>query len=378
VVLYFFFSLLITVAYAILITAYHLAWRAIPVLQLSPAFKPQTFISVVIAVRNEEASIANCVQSILLNNYPKQLFEIIIVDDYSSDSTIEKLNRLNSKMVNWFSLSETEHTEGGKKAALLYGIQQAKGTFIVTTDGDCLVQNNWLMHFAYHFEKMGKKCLSGMVRLQPVSTFVENFQALDNLASMGVNAAANYFSWHFAGNGANLGFEKALFFRLGAYTGNEHISSGDDMFLIQKIANENPALIAPIKHPDHIVNTVPETTWTALFQQRVRWATKTTAYKDKRMIIVYGFLFLFQSLLVLNLMLSIFFGQIFFLLFIIQLLIKGLIDYLILHTLSDFFDQKEIRPSFLRASIYLIPFFIILSIKALVTKSYSWKGRTVK
>lgn len=377
-VLFFFLSLVISVAYAILISAYLLGWSIIPVVEVTSGFKPQTFISIVISVRNEEDYIQECIQSILLVNYPKTLFEIIIVNDHSTDDTLLKIGQLHSKQIRCFSLINTVALKQGKKEALLYGIQQSKGEFIVTTDGDCMVEKNWLLHFAYQYEKLDKKCLTGMVRLQPVHTFVEYFQALDNLATMGVNATANYFGWHYAGNGANLGFEKNLFFQVGAYGGNEQFASGDDMFLIQKIAILNRALIGPIINQENIVNTKPEQSWRSLFEQRIRWATKTSSYKDKRVLFIYAFLFLFQCLLISNLALSLLFGGLFLLLFIIQLLIKLVVDYLFINKLSSHFSQMELRKAFLKSFIYLVPFYFYLSIKALKTKSYVWKDRIVK
>lgn len=361
-----------------LILVYHFGWKTVPSLGVMPDFKPQTFISVVIAVRNEEKNIQNCIRSILLNNYPKKLFEIIIVDDYSTDATILEIEKIGSNQIHIVSLENTGISKGGKKTALLTGIRIAKGDFIAMTDGDCAVQKNWLLYFAYHHEQMAKPCLAGLVRIFPLNSFAARFQALDNLATMGVNTAANYFSWHFAANGANLGIEKNLFFRLNGYEGNEHISSGDDMFLIQKVAALDPSYIGVIKHADHIVNTSPEVSWDALLSQRMRWATKMFLYRDKRLLFVFAFLFLFQFGLLLSFFLAILIGKFFIVIFIIQILSKILVDYIFIYTMTIFFNQIDLRKSFLKAFICLLPFNIYLYIKALFIKTYLWKGRLVK
>ena len=60
---------------------------------------PKTIISVIIAARNEEKFIGQCIESILNCNYPKELYEIIVVNDHSEDQTEEVIKNFKDKML---------------------------------------------------------------------------------------------------------------------------------------------------------------------------------------------------------------------------------------------------------------------------------------
>ena len=87
-------------------------------------------------------------------------------------------------------------------------------------------------------------------------------------------------------NGANLAYERKLFYEVDGFAGIDHIASGDDMLLMHKIAKKYPGKIYYLKSVDAIVSTHPMQSWKQFFNQRIRWASKATHYDDKRIFFV--------------------------------------------------------------------------------------------
>jgi glycosyltransferase involved in cell wall biosynthesis len=153
------FCILLTVAYLAIMTMYWLGWRKLKGYQLPKNHVSKTFISVLIPARNEAENIGTCLESILVGNFPKTHYEIIVIDDYSEDETAQIVlnyskNHANIRLI---KLSEHQNPEeinfSPKKKAIEIAIKQAKGTLIVTTDADCVVLPDWLSLIVGAFEE---------------------------------------------------------------------------------------------------------------------------------------------------------------------------------------------------------------------------------
>jgi cellulose synthase/poly-beta-1,6-N-acetylglucosamine synthase-like glycosyltransferase len=129
------------------------------------------FISVVITVLNAEATIRRCIQSILGVDYPRDAFEVIVVDGGSKDSTLPKLSAFPSVKI----LQEPRVTIGSGRNI---GIRQAKGEIIAITDGDVVVDRRWLMEIAHEFEHSNVEGVGGPIRADPNSSRFSRFVGL--------------------------------------------------------------------------------------------------------------------------------------------------------------------------------------------------------
>ncbi len=155
--LFFFLFFLLMVVYAVLIAYYHSAWNRLPEFTL-PEKQASVFISVIIAARNEEANINGLLQSLYDQQYPKELYEVIIIDDHSTDTTWSLLQGQDflPMQVKPLQLSafveERSAIASYKKKAIETGINAAAGTLIVTTDADCRFNPMWLQTIAAFYE----------------------------------------------------------------------------------------------------------------------------------------------------------------------------------------------------------------------------------
>ena len=157
----------------------------------------------------------------------------------------------------------------------------AKHSWIVTTDADCIVRAEWLSVFDNFIQNTADtEMIAGAVNFPTKGFLLSHFQQMDMLSLQGATMGSFGLGEAFMCNGANFAYTKKFFQELGGFNGNNHIASGDDVFLLQKAIMQSPEKVHYLKSQQAIVTTKPEKSWAKLFKQRVRWASKATAYQS--------------------------------------------------------------------------------------------------
>jgi cellulose synthase/poly-beta-1,6-N-acetylglucosamine synthase-like glycosyltransferase len=360
--------------YVLLILLYRIGWNMQPNFQLSE-IQPQIRVSVVIPARNESANIQDCLRSILTQNYPPEWIEIFVVDDHSTDNTVELAASLNEN-VRVLSLSDTLNGRPGpgfKKMALAYGIQKSTGDLIITTDADCIAGADWIKNMAACFQQTNAAMI-----IAPVGYFAENslcslFQRIDFMTMQGITAASQRLGLGGMANGANLAFSRAAFERVGGYEGIDHLASGDDYLLLGKMRQHFPERIRYLKTPDAIVRTWAQPGWVAFLKQRIRWASKTGRYPDARLTAILSLVYIFNLSLLILAVASLWQSTLWKTLLLL-LVTKTITELLLLFPVARFFRQ--------RSSLWAFPLLQPLHIVYIVAAgflgffgTYEWKGR---
>ncbi|MEJ7611541.1 MAG: glycosyltransferase [Ferruginibacter sp.] len=266
---------------------------------LEPPTGFTTFISVIIPARNEQLNIADCLNSLQEQSYPKELFEIIVVDDHSEDETAAIVKKYAAFNVRMISLRDhvTDRINSYKKKAIEVAIAEAKGTLIVTTDADCYLPENWLSTLAAFYEEKNPAFIAAPVAIDCNNRFIEIFQSLDFMTLQGITGAVVSKKQMSMCNGANMAYERTAFYEVNGFAGIDNIASGDDMLLMYKIFERYPERVMFLKSPDAIVQTQPVDNIKQFFNQRIRWASKSGKYKDKRILPVLLLVYIFNCLL---------------------------------------------------------------------------------
>ena len=366
------FFLLLFLCYGGLIFYYWQGWKTIPVFNTDQTIAPVS-VSIIIPARNEENNIANLLESLQRQDYPKSKLEIIVVDDHSSDSTAETVKKFPD--VRLLEL-EDDDINSYKKKAIESGIAAASGELIITTDADCIPAPGWLRAIATFKEKTNALFIVAPVALQSNSAVVQVFQAMDFLVLQGITGASVFKKFHSMCNGANLAYERKVFFEVGGFKGVDHIASGDDMLLMHKFAEKYPDRIHYLKSKAAIVSTLPMPSWRSFFNQRIRWASKATYYRDKRifwvLLLVYVFNFSFAVMLLAG-----FWNHSYWLYFLFAILLKTLVEIPFVLSVAKFFAKQWMVNYFL----FFQPLHIVYTILAGFFGqfgTYEWKGRRVK
>ncbi len=229
-------------------------------------------VSVVVAVRNEADTLPDLIRTLARQTYSVNRFEIILIDDHSTDQTARVISTL-QHTYSTMSFVTRLSSGTGKKSALTDGIQLAKGSIILTTDADCLLPETWIQRMVNSF-RSNTNMVVGMVKIEAGSAFFGTLQFLEFASVMG--SGISFLSWRLPimCNGASLAFRKDVFINLHGYEGNSHIQSGDDEFLMRKIESKHPGTIEFLSHQDCVVRTHPQKSMGDFFQQRLRWAGK--------------------------------------------------------------------------------------------------------
>lgn len=360
------------ISYSILILYYWRSWKAIPGFTVSN-LTLSIRISVIVPARNEEENIGALLEALQQQTYPKNLFEIIVVDDQSTDKTAAivtkfpevKLLQLNNDAINSY-----------KKKAIEKGVDAASFELIVTTDADCLPPPEWLHTIASFKEATNAGFIVAPVVFNCNASPLEIFQAMDFMVLQGITAASVYKKTHSMCNGANLAYDKKLFYEVDGFKGIDHIASGDDMLLMHKIAKKYPDRIQYLKSTDATVSTLPMLTWKQFFNQRIRWASKATHYDDKRILWVLLLVYFF-NLFFLVLLAAGFWNTYFWLLFLFAWVLKTAVELPFFYSLSRFFNKQwAVKLFFIFQPVHIL-YTIISGLLGQFGK-YEWKGRRVR
>jgi cellulose synthase/poly-beta-1,6-N-acetylglucosamine synthase-like glycosyltransferase len=360
--------------YACLIFYYQLSWTRLDNFSLGENFT-EAFISVIIPARNEEHSIGNLLTHLDQQTYSKNRFEIIVVDDYSTDNTIAVVKNhscSNLKLIQ----PNAKPENSSKKKSIEAGIAEARGELIVTTDADCLPGKNWLITLNSFYRKKSASFIAAPVKYNRVNNLCGIFQSLDFMILQGITAASVSSGFHNMCNGANLAYKKNSFIEVNGFEGIDRVATGDDMLLMHKISQNEPGKVYYLKSQHAIVSTSPMPDWKSFFMQRKRWASKTLVYRDYKIIIVLAFVFLLNCLFFVLIGAAVYqFG--YWWLVIGFLLGKMLIELPFVYKISKFYKQQYLVPWL----FILQPFHIFYTVFTGLTSQfgkYEWKGRRTK
>ncbi len=369
--------------YVLLMERYHHHWQSLPAWEIPPNYQAQTFISIIIPARNEAANIEECLQSVLSQNFPADRYEILLIDDHSTDQTPELVEALAQqhpqlRLLRLRDLQLDAQELAFKKKAIEWGISQAKGELLLTTDADCRVPPDWLRLMASYYEDQAPVFIAAPVNFDREQSAFERFQSLDFIGMMGITGAGIHGAFQHMCNGANLAYTKTAFHAVNGFQGIDQKASGDDMLLLQKLAHRFPGQIAFLKNPAATVRTPAMPTIRQFLNQRLRWASKSRDYPEWQVTLRLALVFFFCWSIILNAVFAFYWGWPGWCLLVLLLILKNVADYRFLRTMSQYFQRRDLLPSFASSAWYHLWYIAVVGLLANVKRRYEWKGREVR
>ena len=371
-------SLFTMLAYAALLAYYRQGWENLREVDAGDIIA-DVRISVVIPARNEEKNLPQLLEALSSQTYPKELFQVIVVDDFSEDGTADVVKDFvyrHSGLSLMVVTPEGDSASSSKKSAVSIGISVAGGELVVTTDADCIPGSRWLQTIAAFYRYRNASFIAGPVQYTYRHRFIEIFQALDFITLQGITAASVGSGFHDMCNGANLAYTKKAFEEVNGFSGIDHVASGDDMLLMYKIRKAHPGRVFYLKSRDAIVSTAPMKTWREFVNQRKRWASKTLVYEDWRIKAVLGFVYLFNCFFLLLFVLA-FFGSFYEKLLLLMLAGKILAELFFLYPVTRFYKGRSLLLYF----VFFQPVHILYTVSVGFLSQlgkYEWKGRRTR
>ncbi len=378
------FLLLISVSYAALLLFYRNAWNRIPSYHSADNSIKISLISVIIPARNEAENLPALIRDLQLQQLPAECFEVLIIDDHSSDSTPEIVKRAGGN-IRLVMLADhiVEPVIAYKKKAIETAISIASGNIIVTTDADCRLKPGWLKSIAAYFAAYSCEFLVMPVATTQPKNFFETFQALDFMSLQGITGAALQNKWHYMCNGANLAYLRDTFYKVNGFEGIDKIASGDDMLLMEKVASVNKDGIHYLKSSEVIVETAAAPNIRAFLRQRARWAGKTSHYKNHNTTLVLLFVYVLNAAIVITPLVAFLFRtrltgswQFFVISWLLSLTIKTLAEMYFLQPVAKFFNRSAMMKLFPLAQPFHIVYTVFAGFLGMLGKQ-DWKGRRV-
>lgn len=362
--------------YAVLVCYMRAGWSSLP--SFSKKSIPKTRVSILIAARNEAANIGRTLSDILAQDFPTELLEIIVVDDHSTDDTAAVVRSFAERGVKLLKLNESEPLNSYKKKAISSAIEMATGDFIVTTDADCRMEKDWLATVITFAEEKGHVLVSSPVVYSEQKSFFEELQTLEFLYLIGLGAAGIGKKHASTCNGANLAYRRNVFYELGGFNGIDHLASGDDELFLHKVAGKYPNRIGFCKSRSAIVYTDAKRTLRGFINQRRRWASKSTHYKNKGIVALGLAIWMFNLLLLLTGLASFFFEVSSCLVggLLVAIMLKLAVEAFFLYPLCRFANRMDLLAYLPMLTVLHIVYMVYIGIAGNLGK-YQWKGRRV-
>ncbi len=328
-------------------------------------------ISVIIAARNEGTNIEKLLQSLYNQSFNKERFEVIIVDDHSTDDTSEvseNFRVLHPEM----NLKILKATGTGKKQAIFQALHAAENELVMVTDADCELPERWIDSMVGYFVQNNLKMLLGPVLLSPANSLFEKLQVLEHLSLIASTAGSAAIGMPVMCNGANMMYDRQAALNVEKYRTDMKIASGDDMFLMEQfIKHYGSKSVSFLLDNEAIVNTATMPNLKAFFRQRKRWASKTKAYTNWK-IIATALIVLLFNLSIVFFFAAGFFMRVFWVFFVLYVIMKTLIDFPILKRITHFMQQQKLlRWMILLEFVY--PFYVVFTAFSGLFANVKWK-----
>ncbi|MEI6523050.1 MAG: glycosyltransferase [Bacteroidota bacterium] len=335
-------------------------------------FAPKNNISVIVPIKNEAKNISSLFKSFAEQNFPSNLVQIFIVDDCSTDNSLEEIEKTKA-LYPLLKITLIKNHGQGKKQAINTAMLIAQTKYVVLTDADSIHSKNWLLAIAAFCETFQPKLLVGAVFMKS-SNFFQDFQACDYAAMQIIGANLLQKAQPVLCSGANLTVERESFLGANPYQSNIDIASGDDMFIMQSFIHKyGKEAIKFLNTSNSFSFTKAKENLNEYVEQRIRWASKTKYYLKSSTTLL-GLLVFGIHLSLLLLLIFSFFNYKIVLVFCIVYLIKTILEYLIFKDAEKKYELKFPLKWFAVFQVLQIIFIPILALISVFKKNTNWKA----
>jgi len=340
----------------------------------------QLTASVVVAARNEEKSIGALLNDLVNQTYPKNWYEVIVVNDGSEDGTGDIIDFYAQRyplVKHVRAKADNKNGLTAKKNALNQGIEASQNEIILTTDADCRVKSTWLETMVSYFAE-GVGMVVGFSQLGVRGkrySLLEKLQAVDFLSLMGAAQGSINLGCPLAGSGQNLAYRKKIYEQVNGFQKIKDRISGDDVLLLQLVHKLTNWKIRFAPSAQSFNWTNPEKTIKAFLNQRKRWASNGSVQLQLNFMF-----FIFLTIMFLANTWLFFGTPLYFLLYhtlqlpLLCLALKFFIEFLILVKAAAIYQRMDLIKYFLWWAMVQMPYVFYTGILG-TWGHFKWKDR---
>ena len=332
-------------------------------------------VSVIVAARDEEKNIGRCLQALAAQRYPKDRYEVLVVDDNSRDGTAGVVSRFVNDCgnVRLVRAKEKSFVSSPKKNAILCGIQESTGEVILTTDADCIPPPGWISGMVRCFEpRVG--AVAGFSPSLVGNSLRQRLIELESVCFAVVSAGAIGIGGAISCVGRNFGYLRKAFEEVGGFGATGEVVSGDDDLLLQRIGRQGLWELRFSICPDTFVPTLPATGWGEFINKRKRHFSAGFSYSPVLRVLG-ALVYSYYLFILLSLPVSLVYGK--FWIWLLCLGTKLLLDTpVVLKGLTLFQRQRLLRILPL-AELLHIPYLLVVWPLA-IWGGFQWKERAYR
>lgn len=340
-----------------------------------PRPEPHPFVTILVAARNEEQNITVCLNSLLNQDYPADCFEVLLINDRSTDRTRELAEALAERHPNLVLRNITQDPTGitGKQNAIMLGLREARGEFILNTDADCVVPPTWISRTVAHFgEKVGLVIgMTVMHAKDEKASLFARFQSLDLCYLL--HAAIGTTGWGLPATciGNNFAYRRKMYDELGGYETIGYCVA-EEAALFAALRKQGTWQVSAAEEPGAHVVTLPEPTLKRHFRQRMRWVV---GGKDsvKSLMGILNFILLYHLVLLASP--ALYFVPALRLSLVAAIASKIVTDFLVVLQAARRIRRYDLLFAFLPFEIYFIAYSSLIGIASLFAREIEWKGQ---
>ncbi len=236
-------------------------------------------ISVVVAAKNESGNIKNLIKALSSQTYPVNSFEVIIVNDNSSDDTYEKITESIQDLSNFKVLTAKNKIFEAKRGALQTGIESSKYPYILITDADCEPSGQWIEKSNEMFNR-GFDFIFGLAPFFTENTFVNKLARFENLWTHILTFSFAKIGLPYSATARNFGFKKLSFEEIGGYKNTTQSLSGDDDLLLREAVKHKLKIGCITDRTASVLSKSPSS-YSAYLKQKARHTSTSHHYLPK-------------------------------------------------------------------------------------------------
>jgi len=347
-------------------------WMDLKSQKKGPPKGDTVLFSIVVPFRNEHQRLEGLVHSLKVMDYPRERYEVVWVNDHSTDQGEDWLEQ---HLHNNDQLLHLPEGKQGKKSALEFGIAASKHPYIITVDADITLPLTWLAAIAGKLEIDPLDFLILPVAYSETDGALAKGMALDFLSLQGITFGTAAQNKPIVASGANLCYKKSVFDAVGGFDGIRANASGDDVLLLHKLQLMGYESIGYLCHQEVLAETPAPPSLTAFIAQRARWAGKAKAYQTKSAIGLSWLVAAYHLLWLLSL-LTCWYTSSAVWLFVISWGVKWVIDFLLLFLVAFSLRRRHLMRYFAVVEL-AYPFYIVAVLFRTVAGKHQWKGRSI-
>ncbi len=329
-------------------------------------------------VRNEALCIRECLEGLKLQDYPGDLLEIIVSDDFSEDYTVAIVrNFIRENPLLKIVVIDARDFSGeqpGKKRAIARAVGIATGELMLSTDADTTHGLHWVSAMAAGYSSGKPGMVIGPVAFHREKSLFDKIQSLEFMGLIGTTAGFAAAGYPVMCNGANLAYRRDAYLETGGFSKNIGYDSGDDHFLMAAISKKYGGhSVKFLADREAVVYTQPEDSLQGFINQRLRWVSKSRGYREPVVIGLALITYAVHLFLLAGMVAGVFFPG----LLAVSLalwLAKILIEYPIVWRMAGFLNKKHLLGYYFAAQVFQLFYVVLIGMFGTILP-HQWKGR---